>query len=95
LPLWLEQPGRTKAAAPRCWHGQSVCREVEVEYRAGRGAQEALRFGVVHSSHLAQQQTQPYAAAPEQEAAAGADHVRHVHARWFACLPDAEAAIAA
>ena len=23
-----------------------------------------------------------------------ADHVRHVHARWFACLPDAEAAIA-
>jgi hypothetical protein len=23
-----------------------------------------------------------------------ADHMRHVHARWFACLPDAEAAIA-
>jgi len=34
------------------------------------------------------------AAAQVKEAEAVADHVRHVHARWFACLPDAEAAIA-
>ena len=94
LPLLLEKPGRSKAEAPRCWHGQSVFREVEVEYREGRVAQKALRFVVVHSSQLAQQQTQTYAAAQEQEAAAVADHVRHVYARWFACLPDAEAAIA-
>ena len=31
LPLVGEQPGRTKAAAPRRWHGQSVMRQGEVE----------------------------------------------------------------
>jgi hypothetical protein len=31
LPLFVEKPGRTKAAAPRRWHGQSVMRPVEVE----------------------------------------------------------------
>jgi transposase len=31
LPLLLEKPGRTKAEAPRRWHGQSVIRQVEVE----------------------------------------------------------------
>jgi hypothetical protein len=49
---------------------------------------------VVHSSQRAQQQAQSYAAAQAKEAEAVADHVRHVHARWFACLPDAEAASA-
>ena len=87
LPLLLEKPGRPKAEAPRCWHGQSVCREVEVEDREGRVAQEALRFVVVHSSQLAQQQTQTYAAAQEKEAAAVADHVRHVHARGSPASP--------
>jgi transposase len=94
FPLLLEKPGRTQDAAPRRWHGQSVLRQVEVEYSDGCVAQEALRFVVVHSSQLAQQQTQTYAAAQVKEAEAVADHVRHVQARWFACLPDAEAAIA-
>jgi transposase len=94
FPLLVEKPGRTKAEEPRRWHGQSVRRQVEVEYSDGRIAQEELRFVVVHSSQLAQQQTHTYAAAQEKEAAALADHVRHVHARWFACLPDAEAASA-
>jgi transposase len=94
LPLLVEKPGRTKDEAPRRWHGQSVLRQVEVEYRDGHVAQESVRFVVVHSSQLAQQQTQTYAAAQEKEAAAVADHVRQVQARWFACLPDAEAAIA-
>jgi transposase len=94
LPLLLEKSGRTQAEAPRRWHGQSVLRQVEVEYSDGRVAQEELRFVVVHSSQLAQQQTQTYAAAQVKEAAAVADHARHVQARWFACLPDAEAAIA-
>jgi hypothetical protein len=31
LPRLVEQPGRTKAEAPRRWHGQSVMRQVEVE----------------------------------------------------------------
>jgi len=31
LPLLVEKPGRTKAEAPRRWHGQSVMRYVEVE----------------------------------------------------------------
>jgi len=79
---------------PRRWHGQSVLRQVEVEYKDGRVVQESLRFVVVHSSQLAQQQTQTYAVAQGKEAAGVADHVRQVQARWFACLPDAEAAIA-
>jgi hypothetical protein len=71
-----------------------VLHPVEVEYRDGRIAEETLRFVVVHSSQLAQQHTQTYAAAQKKEAEAVADHVRPVQARWFACLPDAEAAIA-
>jgi hypothetical protein len=69
-------------------------RQVEVEYSDGRIAAEALRFVVVHSSQLAQQQAQSYAAAQARETEAVAAHVRQVHARWFACRPDAEAAIA-
>ena len=94
LPLLAEKPGRTRDEAPRRWRGQSVRRQVEVEYSDGRVAQEAVRFIVVHSSQLAQQQTQTYAAAQGKEAEAVTDHVRQGHARWFACLPDAEAAIA-
>jgi transposase len=94
LPLLVEKPGRTKAEAPRRWHGQSVMRPVEVEYRDEQVAPAALRFVVVHSSQLAQQQAQSYAAAQAKEAEALADHQKRVPARWFACLPDAEAAIA-
>jgi transposase len=93
LPLLLEKPGRTKAEAPRRWHGQSVIRQVAVEYRDERVSPAALRFVVVHSSQLAQQQAQSSAAAQAKEAEALADHMRQVQARWFACLPDAEAAI--
>jgi transposase len=95
LPLLLEKPGRTKDEPPRCWHGQSVMRPVEVEYSDGRGTAEALRFVVVHSSQLAQQQTQTYAVAQAKEAEAVTDHAKRVQAQWFACLPDAEAALAA
>jgi transposase len=94
LPLVLEKPGRTKDGETRRWHGQSVLRQVEVEYNDGRVAQEAVRFVVIHSSQLAQQQTQTYAVAQGKEAEAVADHVQRVQARWFACLPDAEAAVA-
>jgi transposase len=95
LPLLVEKPGRTKAEAPRRWHGHSVLRRVEVEYSEGRVVQEELRFVVVHSSQLAQQHAQSYAAAQAKEAAAVADHVQYVHAQWFACEADAAAAIAA
>src|SRR5499427_7463375 len=94
LPLLVEKLGRTKAEEPRRWHGQSVRRQVEGEYSDGRVAQEELRFVVVHSSQLAQQPTQTYAAAQVKEAEAVADHLRCGQARWCACLPDAEAAIA-
>jgi len=94
VPLLVEKPGRTQDEPPRRWQGQSVCRHVEVEYSDGRVAQEELRFVVVHSSQLAQQQTQTYTVAQATEAAALADQVRHVHARWFACEADATAAIA-
>jgi transposase len=95
LPLLVEKPGRTKDEAPRRWHGQSVLRQVEVEYSEGRVAQEEVRFVVVHSSQLAQPQTQTYAVAQAKEAKAVADHVQRVPAQWFACRPDAEAAMAA
>jgi hypothetical protein len=72
-----------------------VLRRVEVEYSEGRVAQEEVRFVVVHSSQLAQQHAQTYAGAQGKEAEAIADHVRQVQAQWFACWPDAEAAIAA
>ena len=94
LPLLLEKPGRTKDEAPRRWHGQSVIRQVEVEYSDGRVALEALRFVVVHSSQLAQQQTQAYTAAQAKAAAAVMAHVKQVQAQWFACEADAAAAIA-
>src|SRR5262249_48429703 len=42
LPLLVEKPGRTKAEAPRRWHGQSVTRQVEVEYSDGRVAAQPL-----------------------------------------------------
>src|SRR5262245_9959379 len=69
-------------------------RHVRVEYSDGRVAREALRFVIVHSSQLAQQQTSTYAVAQEKEAQAVADHRQRVQARWFVCRPDAEAAIA-
>jgi transposase len=94
LPLVVEKPGRTKDEAPRRWHGQSVIRRVEVEYSDGRVVSEALRFVVVHSSQLAHQQIQTYASGQEKEAEAVAEHVTRVQARWFACRPDAEAAMA-
>jgi transposase len=94
LPLLLEKPGRTKDEAPRRWHGQSVIRQVEVEYSDGRVALEALRFVVVHSSQLAQQQTQAYTAAQAKEAEAVMAHVKQGQAQWFACEADAAAAIA-
>jgi transposase len=92
LPLLVEKPGRTKAEAPRRWHGQSVIRQVEDS--DGRVALETLRFVVGHASQLAHQQTQTYAAAQGKEIEAVADHVRQVQARWFACEADAAAALA-
>lgn len=94
LPLLVEKPGRTKDDVCRRWHGQSVIRQVEIEDRDGQGAQAALRFVVVHSSQLAQQQTQTHASAHAKEAEAIADHINRVEARRFACLTDAEAAVA-
>jgi transposase len=94
LPLLLEKPGRTRQESPRCWHGTSVVRQVEVEYADGRRAVEALRFLVVHSSQLAQQAAVAYTAAQAKEAERMAEHIRRTEARWFACAADAEAAIA-
>ena len=93
LPLLLEKPGRTQDEEPRRWHGQSVLRQVEVEYKEGRIAQATLRFVVVHSSQLAHQHAQTYASGQAKEAEAVTDHVQRVQARWFACAADAEAAI--
>jgi transposase len=90
----VEKPGRTQAEALRRWHGQSVVRQVEVEYSDGRVVSEALRFVVVHSSQLAQQQTQAYSAVQAKEAAALVAHITQGQARWFACEADAAAALA-
>jgi transposase len=94
LPLLLEKPGRTRQEPPRRWHGQSVVRRVPVEYADGRLDVAEIRFLVVHSSQLAHQAAVAYAAAQAKEAERVAEHVRHVEARWFACVADAEAAIA-
>jgi transposase len=89
----LEKPGRTRQELPRRWHGQSVVRQVEVEYADGRVAVEELRFLVVHSSQLAQQAAAAYTAVQAKEAERVAEHIQRVEARWFACAADAEAAI--
>jgi transposase len=94
LPLLLEKPGRTRQEPPRRWHGQSVRRCVAVEYADGRQDVAELRFLVVHSSQLASQAAEAYAAAQAQEAAQVTEHIQRVEARWFACVADAEAAIA-
>src|SRR5262245_20018031 len=94
LPRLLDKPGRTHQEPPRRWHGASVIRQVEVEYADGRRAVEAIRFLVVHSSQLAQQAAVAYAAAQTKEAERVAEHVQRVEARWFACVADAEAALA-
>jgi transposase len=94
LPLFGEKPGRTKDEAPRRWHGHSVLRQVEVEDSDGRVACATLRFVVVHSSQLAQQQAQTYTAAQAKEAEAVMAHAKHVQAQWCACEADATAAIA-
>src|SRR4029453_2579801 len=94
LPLLLEKPGRTRQEPPRRWHGQSVVRRVPVEYADGRLDVAEIRFLVVHSSQLAHQAAVAYAAAQAKEAERVAEHVRHVEARWFACVADAEAAMA-
>jgi transposase len=93
LPLLLEKPGRTRQELPRRWHGCSVTRPVEVAYADGRLAVEELRFLVVHSSQLAQQDASAYTAAQAKEAERMAEHIQRVEARWFACAADAEAAI--
>jgi len=95
LPLWLENPGRTRQEPPRRWHGQSVVRRVPVAYADGRLDVAARRVLVVHSSPLAHQAAAAYAAAQAKEAERVAEHVQHVEARWFAGAADAEAAIAA
>jgi transposase len=94
LPLLLEKPGRTRQECMRSWHGQSVVRQVEVEYADARLAVEELRFLVVHSSQLAQQAAAAYTAAQAKEAERVAEHSRRIEARCFACAADAEAAIA-
>jgi len=94
LPLLLEKPGRTRQELPRQWHGQSVVRRVPVEYADGRRAMAEIRFLVVHSSQLAHQTAMTYAAAQAKEAERVPEHVQHVETQWFACAPDAEAAIA-
>jgi transposase len=94
LPLLLEKPGRTRREMPRRWQGRGVSRQVDVEYSDGRVVQEALRFVVVHSSQLAQQQAHTYAMAQAKEAERVAEHRRRVETRRFACAPDAEAASA-
>jgi len=94
LPLLLEKPGRTRRETPRRWQGRGVVRQVDVEYSDGRVVQEAVRFVVVHSSQLAQQQAHTYAMAQAKEAERVAEHRRRVEARQFAWAADAEAASA-
>jgi transposase len=94
LPVLVEKPGRTKHETPRRWQGQSVIRPVSVEDNDGRVTQEALRFVGVHSSQLAQQQAQTYTRVQAKEAASVTAPIQRVEAQQFACVADAEAALA-
>jgi transposase len=85
---------RTQHEAPRRWRGQSVLRGVDVEYADGQCGQVDLRFLVVHSSSLAQQEAKAAATAQTQEAVQVEAHSKRVRAQQYACAADAEAAIA-
>jgi transposase len=67
---------------------------VDVEYAEGQVGQEKLRFLVVHSSQVTQQQSTAYTTAQTKEAERVADHIRRVEAKHFACVADTEVAIA-
>jgi len=95
FPFWLAKPGRPRQEPPRHGHGQSVVRRVPVEYAAGRLALAAIRLLGVHARQVAHQAAAADAAAQAQEAARVAAHVQPGAARGFACVTDAEAALAA
>jgi transposase len=95
LPSLLEKPGHTSHDTPRCWRGKSVLRSVDVEYADGHIQQAELRFVVIHSSTLAQQETHAAATAHTKEAERVTAHIQQVTAQQYACAADAEAAIAA
>jgi hypothetical protein len=65
-----------------------------VEYADGRLDQAEIRFVVVHSSPLAQQEARASATAHAKEAKRVADQITRVEAKQFAWVADAEAAIA-
>jgi hypothetical protein len=65
-----------------------------VEDADGRQDVAEIRLLVVHSSQLASQAAGADAAAQTQEAERVAAHVQRVEARWFACVAEAEAALA-
>jgi hypothetical protein len=67
---------------------------VEVEYADGQCGHADLRFLVVHSSALAQQETTAAATAHTKEAGQVAAHCKHVTAQHYPCAADAEAVIA-
>ena len=92
LPLLVEKPGRTRQEPPRRWYGRSVTREVEVEYRDGRGEVAPVRFVAVYSTQLAEQHAHTYRQAQSREAEDLAQHMVQVESRAFACAADAEAA---
>lgn len=94
LPLLRDTPGRMRQAPPRRWHGQSVIRRVAVEEADGRQDVAERRLRVVHSSPLAPQAADAYAAAQAQEAEPVAEPIQRVAARGFAGAADAEAAMA-
>jgi len=94
LPLLLEKPGRTTADVCRRWQGQSVMRSVEIEASKGPVSPATLRFVVVHSSQLAPQPTQTYTRSQAKDAETITHHIKRVEAQGFACVADAEAAIA-
>ena len=68
-----------------------VYNRVEVGIARDRFAQEELRFVVVHSSQLAQQQAQALYRRASKEAEAVTAHIKQVQARWFACEADVAA----
>jgi hypothetical protein len=68
-------------------------RSVESEDSQGQVRHATLRFVVVHSSQLAQQQTQTSTRSQAKEAETMTHHLTRVEAQGFACVAEAAAAI--
>ena len=96
LPLLGEKPGADQGGKrPAAGMGQASCGRWRSSRVINGSCRKRCALSWCIRVNWRSSKPSPLPAAQVKEAEAVADHVRQGHARWFACRPDAEAAIAA